>query len=141
MKRKLIVLSLMLSFLPFISNEILAQDVGYDAYFRYESNPEQRVPYYLEGFGFDGMSPTAGYGFTFDLFDEIFGNGFGFDNFGNGTNNNSLEFGNFEMAADDVPLSGGMLLLLGFVLIWRRRQILEADFGRGNGFWGRKIRN
>ena len=40
----------MLSFLPFISNEILAQDVGYDAYFRYESNPEQRVPYYPEGF-------------------------------------------------------------------------------------------
>ena len=63
----------MLSFLPFISNEILAQDVGYDAYFRYESNPEQRVPYYPEGFGFD-------------LFDEIFGNGFGFDNFGNGMN-------------------------------------------------------
>ena len=88
----------MLSFLPFISNEILAQDVGYDAYFRYESNPEQRVSYYPEGFGFDGMSPTAGYGFTFG-------------NFGNGTNNNSLEFGGFDMDADDVPLGNGLLIL------------------------------
>lgn len=115
MKRKLIILSLMLSFLPFISNEILAQDVGYDAYFRYESNPEQRV-----GFGFDGMSPTAGYGFTFDLFDEIFGNGFGFDNFGNGTNNNSLEFGGFDMDADDapVPLGNGLLILGCLALMW-----------------------
>lgn len=103
----------MLSFLPFISNEILAQDVGYDAYFRYESNPEQRV-----GFGFDGMSPTAGYGFTFDLFDEIIGNGFGFDNFGNGTNNNSLEFGDFDMVADDVPLGNGLLLLGCLALMW-----------------------
>ena len=105
MKRKLIILSLMLSFLPFISNEILAQDVGYDAYFRYESNPEQRVPYYPEGFGFDGMSPTAGYGF-------------GFDNFGNGTNNNSLEFGGFDMYADDVPLGNGLLILGCLALMW-----------------------
>lgn len=100
MKRKLIILSLMLSFLPFISNEILAQDVGYDAYFRYESNPEQRV-----GFGFDGMSPTAGYGF-------------GFDNFGNGTNNNSLEFGGFDMDADEVPLGNGLLILGCLALMW-----------------------
>lgn len=105
MKRKLIILSLMLSFLPFISNEILAQDVGYDAYFRYESNPEQRVSYYPEGFGFDGMSPTAGYGF-------------GFDNFGNGTNNNSLEFGGFDMDADDVPLGNGLLILGCLALMW-----------------------
>ena len=105
MKRKLIILSLMLSFLPFISNEILAQDVGYDAYFRYESNPEQRVPYYPEGFGFD-------------LFDEIFGNGFGFDNFGNGTNNNSLEFGGFDMDADEVPLGNGLLILGCLALMW-----------------------
>ena len=105
MKRKLIILSLMLSFLPFISNEILAQDVGYDAYFRYESNPEQRVPYYPEGFGFN-------------LFDEIFGNGFGFDNFGNGTNNNSLEFGGFDMDADDVPLGNGLLILGCLALMW-----------------------
>lgn len=105
MKRKLIILSLMLSFLPFISNEILAQDVGYDAYFRYESNPEQRVPYYPEGFGFDGMSPTAGYGFTFG-------------NFGNGTNNNGLEFGGFDMDADDVPLGNGLLILGCLALMW-----------------------
>lgn len=105
MKRKLIILSLMLSFLPFISNEILAQDVGYDAYFRYESNPEQRVPYYPEGFGFD-------------LFDEIFGNGFGFDNFGNGMNYNSLEFGGFDMDADDVPLGNGLLILGCLALMW-----------------------
>lgn len=105
MKRKLIILSLMLSFLPFISNEILAQDVGYDAYFRYESNPEQRVPYYPEGFGFDGMSPTAGYGF-------------GFDNFGNGTNNNGLEFGGFDMDADEVPLGNGLLILGCLALMW-----------------------
>lgn len=97
----------MLSFLPFISNEILAQDVGYDAYFRYESNPEQRVPYYPEGFGFDGMSPAAGYGF-------------GFDNFGNGTNYNSLEFGGFDMDADDapVPLGNGLLILGCLALMW-----------------------
>ena len=95
----------MLSFLPFISNEILAQDVGYDAYFRYESNPEQRVPYYPEGFGFDGMSPTAGYGLTFG-------------NFGNGTNNNSLEFGGFDMDADDVPLGNGLLILGCLALMW-----------------------
>ena len=105
MKRKLIILSLMLSFLPFISNEILAQDVGYDAYFRYESNPEQRVPYYPEGFGFDGMSPQAGYGF-------------GFDNFGNGTNNDSLEFGGFDMDADEVPLGNGLLILGCLALMW-----------------------
>ena len=105
MKRKLIILSLMLSFLPFISNEILAQDVGCDAFFRYESNPEQRVPYYPEGF-------------TFDLFDEIFGNGFGFDNFGNGTNYNSLEFGGFEMDADEVPLGNGLLILGCLALMW-----------------------
>lgn len=105
MKRKLIILSLMLSFLPFISNEILAQDVGYDAYFRYESNPEQRVPYYPEGFGFDGMSPTAGYGFTFG-------------NFGNGTNNNGLEFGGFDMDADEVPLGNGLLILGCLALMW-----------------------
>ena len=90
----------MLSFLPFISNEILAQDVGCDAYFRYESNPEQRV-----GFGFDGMSPTAGYGFTFG-------------NFGNGTNNNGLEFGGFDMDADDVPLGNGLLILGCLALMW-----------------------
>lgn len=95
----------MLSFLPFISNEILAQDVGYDAYFRYESNPEQRVSYYPEGFGFDGMSPTAGYGFTFG-------------NFGNGTNNNSLEFGGFDMDADEVPLGNGLLILGCLALMW-----------------------
>lgn len=95
----------MLSFLPFISNEILAQDVGYDAYFRYESNPEQRVPYYPEGFGFN-------------LFDEIFGNGFGFDNFGNGMNYNSLEFGGFDMDADDVPLGNGLLILGCLALMW-----------------------
>ena len=105
MKRKLIILSLMLSFLPFISIEILAQDVGYDAYFRYESNPEQRVSYYPEGFGFDGMSPTAGYGF-------------GFDNFGNGTNNNSLGFGGFDMDADEVPLGNGLLILGCLALMW-----------------------
>ena len=72
MKRKLIILSLMLSFLPFISN----------------------------------------------LFDEIFGNGFGFDNFGNGTNYNSLEFGGFDMDADDVPLGNGLLILGCLALMW-----------------------
>lgn len=87
------VLIFILSFLPFISNEIWAQNTQNDAFFHYQTTPELR-----------GADNGISYGFTFDLFDESIGNGF--------------EFGDFDMAADDVPLSGGHLLLLGLVLAW-----------------------
>ena len=116
------VLFFILCFLPFISNELWAQNTHNDAYFQDESSHELRSPEEGVGLGFDELSPTGGYGFTFDLFDESIGNGFEFDNFGNELNYNSLEFGNFDMAADDVPLNGGHLLLLGFALVFLRLQ-------------------
>ena len=118
MKAKVKVLIFILSFLPFISNEIWAQNTQNDAYFQDQTTPELRTPEDGVGLGFDDLAPTGGYGFTFGLFDESIGNGFEFDNFGNELNYNSLEFSGFDMAADDVPLSGGHLLLLGFVLAW-----------------------
>ena len=118
MKAKVKVLIFILSFLPFISNEIWAQNTQNDAYFHDQTTPELRSADNGEGLDFDDMLPTGGYGFTFDLFDESIGNGFEFDNFGNELGYNSLEFGDFDMAADDVPLNGGHLLLLGLVLAW-----------------------
>ena len=124
----------MLSSLSFTLGALNAQNVQNtqnDAYFQDESNHELRSPEDGVGFGFDDLSPTGGYGFTFDLFDENIGNGFEFDNFGNELNYNNLEFGNFDMAADEVPLNDGMLLMLGFALAFafarRRRRILETD--------------
>ena len=112
MKRKTILIGLVLSFLPFISNELWAQNTQNDAYFQDESNPELRSPEEGAGLGFDELSPTGGYGFTFGLFDESIGNGFQFDNFGNELNYNSLEFGSFEHETDNnVPLGSGVMVL------------------------------
>ena len=111
----------MLSSLSFTLGALNAQNVQNtqnDAYFQDESNHELRSPEDGVGFGFDDLSPTGGYGFTFDLFDENIGNGFEFDNFGNELGYNSLEFGDFDMAADDVPLGNGLLLLGCLVLMW-----------------------
>ena len=126
MKTKVKVLIFILCFLPFISNELWAQNTRNDAYFQDESSHELRSPEDGVGLGFDELAPTGGYGFTFDLFDESIGNDFEFDNFGNELNYNSLEFGNFDMAADDVPLNGGHLLLLGIALVFLRLQDNET---------------
>ncbi|MBO5811200.1 MAG: hypothetical protein J6R32_10320 [Bacteroidales bacterium] len=120
MKAKVKVLIFILSFLPFISNEIWAQNTHNDAYFHDQTTPELRTPDNGEGLDFDDMLPTGGYGFTFDLFDESIGNGFEFDNFGNELGYNSLEFGDFDMAADDVPLGSGLLILGCFAFAFAR---------------------
>ena len=101
----------MLSFLSFTLGALNAQNTQNDAYFQDESNHELRSPEDGVGFGFDDLSPTGGYGFTFDLFDENVGNGFEFDNFGNELDYNSLEFCDFDMAADDVSLGCGVMIL------------------------------
>ena len=122
MKAKVKVLIFILSFLPFISNEIWAQNTHNDAYFHDQTTPELRTPDNGEGLDFDDMLPTGGYGFTFDLFDESIGNGFEFDNFGNELGYNSLEFGDFDMAADDVSLGCGVMVLgcLAFAFAFAR---------------------
>ena len=112
------VLLFILSFQFFISNEIWGQNTQSDAFFHYQTTPELRTPDNGEGLDFDDMLPTGGYGFTFDLFNESIGNGFEFDNFGNELGNNSLEFGDFDMAADDVPLGNGLLLFGCLALMW-----------------------
>ena len=129
MKRKFIVLTFMLSFLSFTLGALNAQNVQNtqnDAYFQDESNHELRSPEDGVGFGFDDLSPTGGYGFTFDLFDENVGNGFEFDNLGNDLNYNSLEFGNFEIAAEDVPLGSGMLILSCLALFFLKTTRQQA---------------
>ena len=98
MKAKVKVLIFILSFQFFISNEIWGQNTQNDAFFQYQTTPELR--------GADN-----GISFTFDLFDESIGNGFEFDNFGNELDYNSLEFCDFDMAADDVSLGCGVMIL------------------------------
>ena len=93
MKAKVKVLLFILSFQFFISNEIWCQNTQNDAFFQYQTTPELR-----------GADNGISYGFTFDLFDESIGNGF--------------EFGDFDMAADDVPLGNGLLLLGCLALMW-----------------------
>ncbi len=107
MKAKVKVLIFILSFQFFISNEIWGQNTQSDAFFHYQTTPELR-----------GADNGISYGFTFDLFDESIGNGFEFDNFGNELGNNSLEFGDFDMVADDVPLGKGLLILGCLALMW-----------------------
>ena len=115
MKIKSIVLLFVISVLTYSTN---GQNAQHDAYFHDQTTPELRTPDSGEGLDFDDMLPTGGYGFTFDLFDESIGNGFEFDNFGNELGYNSLEFGDFDMAADDVPLGNGLLLLGSLSLMW-----------------------
>ena len=114
MKIKSIVLLFVISVLTYSTN---GQNVQHDAYFYGQTTPELRTHDNGEGLDFDDMLPTGGYGFTFDLFDESIGNCFEFDNFGNELGYNSLEFGDFDMAADDVPLGNGLLLLGCFALM------------------------
>ena len=117
MKRKTILIGFVMSFLSLVSHAQDAQNmqniqnVQHDAYFHDQTTPELRTPDNGEGLDFDDMLPTGGYGFTFDLFDESIGNGFEFDNFGNELGYNSLEFGDFDMAADDVSLGCGVMIL------------------------------
>lgn len=95
MKRKLIVLSFMLSFLVFVSNEIKAQN---DAYF--STSDEYRTPG-TTGMTFDGFSGQFGQGFNFDGFDTEQG-GLGFENFTGG----------------DAPLANGLLIMTATGLIY-----------------------
>ncbi|MBO5848485.1 MAG: hypothetical protein J6R17_04675 [Bacteroidales bacterium] len=118
MNIKTIVLLFALSLLAFTSNGLNAQNTHNDAYFHDQTTPELRTPDNGEGLDFDDMLPTGGYGFTFDLFDESIGNGFEFDNFGNELGYNSLEFGDFDMAADDVSLGCGVMILGCLALMW-----------------------
>ena len=106
--KKIRVLIFMLCVLAFSPRMLNAQN---DAYFHDQTTPELRSADNGEGLDFDDMLPTGGYGFTFDLFDENIGNGFEFDNFGNELGYNSLEFGDFDMTADDVSLGCGVMIL------------------------------
>ena len=115
MKIKSIVLLFVISVLTYSTN---GQNVQHDAYFHGQTTPELRTPDNGEGLDFDDMLPTGGYGFTFDLFDESIGNSFEFDNFGNELGYNSLEFGDFDMAADDVSLGCGVMILGCLALMW-----------------------
>ena len=94
MKRKLIVLSLMLSFLAFI-NEMQAQN---DAYF--STSQERRSP--------DAM------GVSFDGFSGQFGYGFNFDNFAN--QGGDLVFEDFT--GGDTPLANGLVIMTATGLIY-----------------------
>ena len=98
----------MLCVLAFSPRMLNAQN---DAFFY--GNVETRN---IDGHNTNGF---RGYGFSFDLFDEELDNGFSFDGFAN-DNDGNLSFGDFDMAADDAPLSGGHLLLLGFALAFLR---------------------
>lgn len=95
MKRKFIVLSFMLSFLVFISNEIQAQT---DAYF--STTVEYRSPD-AAGLTIEGFSGQFGHGFDFDGFDTQQG-GLGFENFTGG----------------NVPLANGLLIMTATGLIY-----------------------
>lgn len=94
MKRKLIVLSFMLSFLAFI-NEMQAQN---DAYF--STSQELRSPDAM-GLSFDGFSGQFGYGFNFSSF-ETEHDGFDFEGFTGG----------------DTPLANGLLIMTATGLIY-----------------------
>ena len=120
MRRKFIVLGFMLSFLAFITSGLNAQN---DAFFY--GNVETRN---IDGHNTNGF---RGYGFSFDLFDEELGNGFSFDGFAN-DDDGSFNFGDFDMAADDAPLSGGHLLLLGFALAFLR---LKSNLSNLRNLW------
>ena len=102
--KKIRVLIFMLCVLAFSPRTLNAQN---DAFFY--GNVETRN---TDGHNTNGF---RGYGLSFDLFDEELGNGFSFDGFAN-DDDGSFNFGDFDMAADDAPLSGGHLLLLGFAL-------------------------
>ena len=95
MKRKLIVLTFMLSFLVFISNEMQAQT---DAYF--SNRREYRSPDAI-GISFDGFSGQFGQGFNFDSFVNQ-GGGFEFEDFTGG----------------DAPLTNGLLIMTATGLIY-----------------------
>lgn len=95
MKRKLIVMTFMLSFLAFISNELKAQN---DAYFT--TAKEYRSP--------DAM------GLSFNNFDGQIGNGFNFGSFV--TEHNGFDFE--EFIGGDAPVTNGLLIMTATGLIY-----------------------
>jgi hypothetical protein len=97
MKRKIIVLTFMLSFLGFISKEMQAQT---DAYF--SNTKELRSSESVgAGLGIEGFSGQFGHGFNFGSFDTQQG-GFGFEDFTGG----------------DAPVGNGLLLMTATGLIY-----------------------
>lgn len=109
MKRKLIVLSFILSFLAFISNEMQAQN---DAYFNVVN--EYRSPD-ATGFSFDNFSGQSGQGFYFDQFSGNSGQGFNFEGFINQQNGFTFE----EFTSGEVPVGNGLFVLTtaGFIYL------------------------
>ena len=112
MRKKIIVMTFMLSFLVFVTTESHAQG---DAYFN--GVETQRDPN-SHGFSFDDFNGTQGNGFYFGGFNGSGGNGFDFDDF-NGTEGNGFFFDNFTGNPDNVPLGSGLLVLSGLVGIYR----------------------
>ena len=100
----------MLGLLAVVPKEMHAQN---DAYFQEKNEFGYRSPKDVGCLSYDGVSFTGGYGFTF---------GINFDNFDSDLNN-SLKFGEFIIAEDDVPLGNGMLLLFGFALVRGMRRL------------------
>ena len=112
MRKKIIVMTFMLSFLVFVTTESHAQA---DAYFN--GVETQRDPN-SHGFSFDDFNGTQGNGFYFGGFNGSGGNGFDFDDF-NGAGGNGFFFDNFTGNPDNVPLGSGLLVLSGLVGIYR----------------------
>ena len=115
MRKRIIVMTFMLSFLVFVATESHAQA---DAYF---NGVETRRDPNSHGFSFDDFNGAQGNGFYFGGFNGSGGNGFDFDDF-NGAGGNGFFFDNFTGNPDGVPLGSGLLLLTGFALLWRKRK-------------------
>lgn len=112
MRKKIIVMTFMLSFLVFVATESHAQA---DAYF---NGVETRRDPNSHGFSFDDFNGAQGNGFYFGGFNGSGGNGFDFDDF-NGAGGNGFFFDNFTGNPDNVPLGSGLLVLSGLVGIYR----------------------
>ena len=126
MKRKIIVLTFMLSFLGFISKEMQAQT---DAYFS-NSKEFRSSDAVGAGLGFDGFSGQPGYGLNFGSFDDNL-NGLGFNDFGN---DGGLGFDGFGFGGEDgdVPLGSGTLFLCSLAAAYMVRKGVRSkeSFGR-----------
>ena len=111
MRKKIIVMTFMLSFLVFVTTESHAQG---DAYF---NGVETRRDPNSHGFSFDDFNGTQGNGFYFGGFNGSGGNGFDFDDF-NGAGGNGFLFDNFTGNPDDVPYGSGLFILSGLAGIY-----------------------
>lgn len=112
MKVKLIVLSLILSFLY----ELNAQN---DAFFIEQKQTRNEDD---SGLTFGEMSFGNGNGFNFGIIEET--DGFNFDVFGDDDDGNGFDFGDFDFESDetdDVPLGNGLLILTAISLIYLKR--------------------